>query len=267
MNDPQHPLHEIWYESAGARLFAVERGHGPPVVFFHGGLADHRASWFRLGALAATHRLVTPDVRGAGRSHHASALDWDLLADDVVALLEHLGLRRAVIGGFSAGSGVALRLALRHPERVRALLLVAPVFAGEAEALMQASRAAMQRMAEAGQRARTEGIAAILPLYEALPPEIRDAAVAMARGFDPASVAATTQLLASGAMPFARLPELAALAMPTLVVPGTDPEHPAAVAERYAQEIPGCVLADPTRELAGVVDAFLRDVDERAPLR
>lgn len=259
------PLHEISYESAGTRLFAVERGRGEPIVFLHGGLADHQASWFRMGALAASHRLITPDVRGAGRSRHAGELCWDLLADDVVALLRHLGLERAIVGGVSAGSGVALRVALRHPGYVRALLLVSPVFAGAANAsLMQASRSAMARMDAAGQRAPTEGIEAILPLFEPLPPPIREVALAMARRFDPASVAATTRFLASGALPFEHLDELAALSMPAVVVPGTDPEHPAEVAELYARTLPRAVLAEPGTDLARVLEAAVRDAEPDA---
>jgi pimeloyl-ACP methyl ester carboxylesterase len=269
MNDAQGELREIWYESDRTRLFAVESGSGHPIVFLHGGLADHRASWFRMRELAATRRLVMPDVRGAGRSIHAGALGWDQLADDVVALLQHLGLERAVVGGTSAGSGVALRMALRHPQRVQALLVVSPVFAGEEHALMQASRVAMERMAEAGERARTDGIAAILPLFGALPAGVREIAIEMARGFDPGSVAATTRFLASGEGPFQRMAELAALSMPTLLVPGMDPEHPAEVAERYARVIPGAVLAEPTVELASVVEGFLRSagLDEAAGSR
>lgn len=265
MNESSEALHEIWYESAGTRLFAVERGHGVPVVYLHGGLADHRASVFRLGTLATTHRLITPDVRGAGRSIHRGELHWDLLADDVVALMQHLGLEHAVVGGSSAGSGVALRVALRHPQRVRALLLIAPVFAGERADLMRAPRVGMERMAAAGQRAVAEGVEAIVPLFEGLPAAIRDVAVAMARGFDPASVAATTGFLAAGTQPFERVVELARVQAPTLVVPGVDPEHPAATAELYAGVIPGAVLGDSTRELASVVEGFLRGVIEDAP--
>lgn len=254
------PLHEVWYESAGTRLFAVERGRGEPVVFLHGGLADHQASWFRMGSLAASHRLVMPDVRGAGRSRYAGELHWDLLADDVAALLRHLGLERAIVGGVSAGSGVALRVALRHPGRVRALLLVSPVFAGAADAsLMAASRTAMARMDEAGQRTLIEGIEAIHPLFEPLPPAIRDVALAMASRFDPASVAATTRFLASGAQPFERLDELAALSMPAIVVPGTDPEHPAAIAGLYARTLPRAVLVEPSAELAPVLERLVRE--------
>jgi 3-oxoadipate enol-lactonase len=249
--------HEIWYQGAGSRLFAVEQGQGLPIVYLHGGLADHQAALFRLGGLAASRRLITPDVRGAGRSLHAGALSWDLLADDVAALLRHLGIERAVVGGSSAGSAIALRFALRYPHKTRALLLISPVYAGDEVGLSPAQRLAMERMDGAGQRALREGIDALLPLFTALPPPIRDVALAMARRFDPASVAATTRFLAAGVQPFARLAELGALSVPTLVVAGADPEHPADVAARYAAAIPGAQLAAPPAELVPVINAFL----------
>lgn len=252
-----HDPREFNYESAGARLFAVELGEGRPLIFLHGGLADHQASTTQLGALAASHRLIAPDLRGAGRSRHAGPLTWDLLAEDLLALLRHLRLERAAVGGISAGSAVALRLALRAPERVAALVLVAPVFAGAAEGLGDAQRLAMDRMRAAGERALVEGVEALDPLYAALPAPIRARAQAMARRFDPASVAATTRFLAEGAQPFERLEQLATLAMPALVVPGADPEHPAELAARYARTIPRAVVGDPG-ELVAEVDAFLR---------
>lgn len=254
MNESKH---EIWFESAGARLFAVERGRGEAVVFLHGGLADHQASEYRLGGLASTHRVVTPDVRGAGRSVYAGAMTWDRLADDVVALLDHLAIDRAVVGGVSAGSGIALRVALRHPTRTRALLLVAPTFAGNERGQTEAQRAAKVRMHEAGERALVEGIDALLPLYAALPTAIRELATAMARRFDPASVAATTRFLASGVQPFDRVDELAQLTMKTLVIPGTDPEHPREVAELYTRTMPRCTLGDPNADLAAHFVEFM----------
>jgi pimeloyl-ACP methyl ester carboxylesterase len=259
MTDPS-ATHEFWYESAGARLYAVERGRGPAIVFMHGGLADHRAALFRVGSLAAEHRLIAPDVRAAGRSHHAGPLSWQLLADDLAALLDHLGLARAVIGGVSAGSGVALAFALRHPRRVRALLLVSPVYLGSERGLNEAQRHAMQRMDDLGRRAAVDGIAAIFPLFAPLPPPIRDVALTMAAGFDPASVAATTRFLASGAQPFADLADLAAIAAPTLVVPGTDPEHPAEVAGQYARTFPCAALVDPGADLLAPLAGLLRGV-------
>lgn len=256
MTDPTHDFH---FESAGARLYAVERGRGEPLVFMHGGLADHRAALFRVGSLAAAHRLIAPDVRGAGRSHHAGDLSWEQLADDLAALLDHLGLERAVVGGVSAGSGVALAFARRHPRRLRALLLVSPVYLGRERGLNDAQRAAMRRMGDLGQRTATEGIAAIYPLFAPLPPALRDIALQMAAGFDPASVAATTRFLASGAQPFTDLGDLATITAPALVVPGTDPEHPADVAGQYARALPRATLIDPGADLLAPLATLLAD--------
>ena len=246
----------IEYDNAGTRLFAFARGRGRPLILLHGGMGDHRAIGVRLGALADHHRLVMPDVRGAGRSHFAGALAWDLLAADVRALMDHLRLPRAVVGGFSAGSGAALAFARRHPERAEALVLLWPAFGGATRGLLPAQRVAMDRMHAAGKRALAEGIEALDPLFESLPTPIRDAAVAMARSFDPASVEATTRFLASGAHPFTHDDELAALAMPTLVVPGIDPEHPVEIAEAYVRAMPNA-RTDPNPDLVASIRAFI----------
>lgn len=244
MTDTTRP-HDFTFDHAGATLWATARGRGPALVFLHGGLADHRASLHRAGALAATHRLITPDVRAAGRSHHAEDLSWQLLADDVAALLDHLNLADAIVGGVSFGAAIALAFARRHPARCSALVLVAPAHAGDELGQTPAQQAAKRRMDAHGRRAASEGVAAILPLYADLPPAIRAIALEMAAGFDPASVAATTRFLAAGAQPFARLADLAALTMPVLVVPGTDPEHPAELATQLAAAIPRARLLGP----------------------
>jgi len=225
----------IYFESHGSRLHAVDVGEGTPLVFLHGGLADHRSALFRVGSLAASCRILAPDLRGSGRSVYAGRLGWELLADDVRALLDALGLERAVVGGTSMGTGVAVRFALRYPKRTAGLVLESPLYPGADRGLTEPQRAAMRSMNDAGQRVLVEGIDALIPLYGALPAPVRERAVAMARGFDAASVAATTRFLASDAQPFASAAELRDIDAPVLIVPGTDPEHPAAVAELYAQ--------------------------------
>lgn len=237
---------EIWFESAGARLHAVEVGRGLPVVFLHGGLADHRSALFRVGGLAPSLRVIAPDLRGSGRSVHGGALGWDQLADDLVALLAHLGLERTVIGGTSMGAGVALRFALRHPRRTLGLLLLSPMHQGDELGLTPAQEKAIRTMDQTGRAVLERGVGALLPLYEALPPPLRERAVEMARGFDPASVAATTRFLATSPQPFGALRDLAAITVPVLLVPGTDPEHPADVADRYARHLPKATLVEPT---------------------
>jgi hypothetical protein len=78
----------------------------------------------------------------------------------------------------------------------------------------------------------------------------------MASSFEPASVAATTGFLASGAEPFERLSDLAAIAVPTLVVPGIDAEHPAELGELYARSIGGAMLAT-TPDIGAAIAALL----------
>ena len=93
-----------------------------------------------------------------------------LLADDLAAaLVRHLGLQRAVIGGISFGSGVAVRMALRHPGLVAKLVVLHPVFAGADVGLAPAAQAAMAAIDALGSRAVAEGISVLFPLLDTLP--------------------------------------------------------------------------------------------------
>jgi len=237
-------LDEIWFDRDGARLFAVASGAGVPVILLHGGLANHLACRVFAAPLAQRFRLITPDLRASGRSIYAGELTWDQLADDVAALIRHLGLPRAVIGGISAGAGCAVRVALRHPALTAALVVLHPAFAGGDVGLTPAQQVAMDAMDAAGSRAVAEGVQVLLPLFEALPPAIRDRAHEVIQGYDPASVAATTRFLASGAQPFASAAELATISAPTLLVPGVDPYHPTEVSDRYRQHLPRCTVRE-----------------------
>ena len=236
-------MRELWFSAGGVRLFAVEDGAGPAIVMLHGGMADHRASRPYVAPLADRYRVVTPDLRGSGRSHDAGPLSFDGLADDVAKLLDFLGLDRAVVAGVSGGSGVALRFALRRPERTAALLLVQPVYAGEEAGYTESQKAAFAGLRAVASRALAEGVQVLRPLYERLPPERRDKALAMLAEFDAASVVATSEFIASGAQPFRSAADLAALAMPVLLVRGADAVHPGEVSDLYAASIPGCEVA------------------------
>lgn len=249
---------EIWFESGGTRLFAVESGGGRPIILLHGGLASHLACRLFAAPLSERFRLITPDLRASGRSIHAGPLTWDQLADDVAALARHLGVPRAVIGGTSFGAGCAVRVALRHPELVAALVILNPAFGGADVGLTPAQQAAMRAMDDAGRRAIAEGVGVLHPLFDALPAPIRDRARAMVEAFDPASVAASTRFMASGAQPFAAAAELEAIAAPTLLVPGTDPTHPPEISERYRRHLRRCTVREVGPEgLASAIADFV----------
>lgn len=255
-------LDEIWFDSDGVKLFAAQRGSGFPIILLHGGLASHLACWRFAAPLAARFRVILPDVRASGRSIYAGELSWDQLADDVAALMRHLGLERAVVGGISFGAGCAVRFALRHPALLAGLVVLTPAFAGAELGLNAAQMAAMQAMEVAGRRVVSEGIQALEPLFDALPEAMRSRARAMAAGFDPASVAASTRFMNSGAQPFATGGELAAISAPSLLVPGTDPTHPAEASEVFRRHLGRCVVrevepADLSAAIADFVDREL----------
>jgi lipase len=101
-------------------------GAGPdPTICLHGITAQHRAFTALAKYLAPSRTLVGVDLRGRGDSAKPeSGYGLEAHAGDVIRVLDHLGLERAVIAGHSMGGFVALKAALSYPERVRALLLI-----------------------------------------------------------------------------------------------------------------------------------------------
>lgn len=110
----------------GARLYYEERGSGPEsIVFFHSLLFNCRMFDAQVEALSDRYRCVVFDWRGHGRSEvTADGYDMDALAADTVALIGELECAPCHFVGFSTGGFVALRLAIRHAELLRSLILV-----------------------------------------------------------------------------------------------------------------------------------------------
>ncbi|MET9797689.1 alpha/beta fold hydrolase [Nocardiopsis alba] len=101
----------------------------PPLLLVHGGGSDNAAiSWHGLmGPLAERRTVLAPDLPGFGGSMDVPPVGGaDALADVVAEVMDSLELTRAIVGGVSMGGDVALNLALRHPDRVAGLVLIAP---------------------------------------------------------------------------------------------------------------------------------------------
>src|SRR6202034_244861 len=99
-------------------------GDGPAVVFSHGYLMDSSMFDPQVAALAPEYRVITWDQRGFGGTRATGPFTYWDSADDVLALLDHLGVEQAVLAGMSQGGFISLRAALRAPQRVRALVLI-----------------------------------------------------------------------------------------------------------------------------------------------
>ncbi len=108
--------HALYFEDSG--------GPGPAVVFSHGFLMDHTMFDAQVEALAPEFRCIRWDERGFGQTEARRPFTYWDSADDCIALLDHLGLARAVLVGMSQGGFLSLRAALLHPARVRALGLI-----------------------------------------------------------------------------------------------------------------------------------------------
>ncbi len=138
----------------GNQLYYEEHGAGAPVILIHG-LADDHSLWrYQVPALATQYRTIAIDLRGHGASSKPTGpYSVPLFASDVVALLDHLGIDRAVIIGLSMGGGTAQTLALEHPERVVALALLST-----SSSFVQATRDRFQSRAAIAER---EGMAPV----------------------------------------------------------------------------------------------------------
>lgn len=98
---------------------------GAPLVLLHGGVAASETFDPLLPALGQGRQLVTADLQAHGRTRDIDRpLRYDHMADDVAALLAHLGIGRADLLGYSMGGGVALQTAIRHPGMVGRLVVV-----------------------------------------------------------------------------------------------------------------------------------------------
>jgi pimeloyl-ACP methyl ester carboxylesterase len=109
----------------GLSMYYEEHGEGDPLVLLHGGIAGGEIFAGIASRLAEGRRVIVPDLQGHGRTADIDRpLRPETLADDVAALIAHLGLERADVLGYSLGGHVTWRLAIQHPDRVRRIVVI-----------------------------------------------------------------------------------------------------------------------------------------------
>ena len=110
----------------GIKIWYANFGQGEPVLLIHGGLANSNYWGHQVRALLKHYRVVVMDSRGHGRSsRNEQPYGYDLMASDVLALMDHLGIKKAAIVGWSDGAIIGLDIAMHHPERVSRLFAFA----------------------------------------------------------------------------------------------------------------------------------------------
>ncbi len=226
----------------GARIHYQDAGHGKQAVVLLHAFPLHSGMWSRqIAALAKRYRVLAPDYRGLGRSAPGPAAStMDLLATDVVALLDHAGVRRAVFAGLSMGGYLAFELYRRSAGLFRGLALC------DTRASADTPEAAANREKFA-QTTLEKGLAWVADEMtpKLLRPGPEPAVVKEVRsligGGTPAGVAAAQRGMARRPD---STPTLAAIACPTLVVVGAeDGLTPRSDAEAIAKAVRGATLA------------------------
>ena len=110
----------------GIRIWYAEFGKGEPVLLLHGGLAN--SDWWgnQVRALEGHYRVIVMDSRGHGRSsRNAQPYGYDLMASDVIALLDTLHIKKVALVGWSDGAIIGLDIAMHHPDRLTKLFAFA----------------------------------------------------------------------------------------------------------------------------------------------
>jgi len=220
------------------------RGDGPAVLLLHAGIADSRM-WEPLVAhlVDAGHRTIACDLRGFGRTPLEPGVVSN--AGDVVALLDELAIDRATVVGASFGGRVALELALRAPERVAALVLLAPgLDEFDASPELDAFAEAEDAMVEAQDADGVVGLNVRFWVERPgerdpadVDPEVLDLVATMQRAAYDAQIGIDAEFEETETPVARRLGEIAA---PALVVVGADDVADfRAIAARLADELPG----------------------------
>jgi pimeloyl-ACP methyl ester carboxylesterase len=110
----------------GIKIWYATFGRGTPVILLHGGLANANYWGLLVRALAPHYRVIVVDSRGHGRSsRNAEPYGYDLMASDVIGLMDDLKIDKAALIGWSDGAIIGLDIALHHPERLSKLFAFA----------------------------------------------------------------------------------------------------------------------------------------------
>ncbi len=238
-------------EHAGLRIRFAEFGPiggveaGPPLVLIHGLFLSHHM-FDRLIERLPDRRVIALDLRGHGRSSRpleAYRYSWASLGEDVVAVLDHLGIDRAVVAGLSLGAGVTVGLAHTHPERLAGMIVEMPVL-GRSEGVARV----VFGVAATAFRLNSFWLGPLTRPLRNLPdppgPSELRLALDVAR-LHPIAAAAVIEGLSASELPIHDREGLAGIRVPALVIGHRlDPIHDLSDAVLLAERIPDAELVE-----------------------
>ncbi len=227
--------------SGSAKLFGIQAGAGPAVVLLHAGVADHRMWRDQITALQDRCQVIAYDRREFGRTDSPDEPFRHI--DDLVVVLDRLGVDGAILVGCSQGGRVAIDFALAHPNRVRALVLVSTAITGAPSAPVppgvEALSDALDAAEDAGDLDRVNAIEAHLWLDGPLSPEGRVAGPPRDLFLDMNGIALRKLEIPKEQFPPDAYDRISALTMPVLLISGDlDFDYVRARHAHLAQSLP-----------------------------
>src|SRR5215475_8919067 len=114
----------------GLKMYYEIHGQGEPIVLLHGAFMTITNNWTEtIAELSKTRQVIAVEMQGHGRTADINRdFSYANLADDIAALLDYLKIKQADVLGYSMGCGVAMQVAIRHPEKVRKVVSISAVF-------------------------------------------------------------------------------------------------------------------------------------------
>lgn len=204
----------------GIQMAYTDEGEGIPLVFIHG-FPLNRSAWSKqVEAFKSSYRVIAPDLRGLGETEAtAGPVPMGRFAEDLNALLHHLGTGPAIIVGHSMGGYVALAFARAYPKALRALVLVGTKAGADSPGAAAARRALAEKV-------RAEGTSVVV---EAMAPKMLSAShtdAAMAASVQAFMATATPEGVVSALLGMAERPDAGAwlgkIRVRTLVMVGAE---------------------------------------------
>ncbi len=237
-----------FFEHDGIRFHFETLGEGPGIVFTHGLGGDLLQTRDLMRAVPG-HRVLFWDCRGHGETEpvgSAEKFSFAQLAEDLRALLDHVGMEQAIVGGISMGAGISAAFAARRPERVRALVLVRPAWEDQPTPenlkwLPQVTRL-LERAGPNGDMDHYRSLSEFDP-FRNLSPELLEGLEGQLT--KPKAYERRERLARmTRSCPITSWSEIETLSVPALVV-GNEPDatHPIAMAEEWARRLPTARLA------------------------
>jgi pimeloyl-ACP methyl ester carboxylesterase len=241
---------QLSIDSDGVDLGGEESGAGHPIVLLHGLSATRR--YVVMGSRILErggHRVIAYDARGHGRSAPARgrAYGYEHLTADLRAVLDRVGVERAVIAGASMGAHTAVRFALESPDRVAALALITPSY----DPTQPRVEDELRRWDALAQGLRSGGVEGFVQAYDlASVAEAWRATIEtvlrqrLSAHEHPEAVADALEVVPRS-RPFEDVRQLGSIQVPSVVLASrdeADPGHPLEVGERYARAIPDADL-------------------------